>query len=249
MSRQTKPHRIGSLVLSAAIGAPPLIAGCAALHSSDTAATTQVVHRLQPAQLAIAQMRRSGETRFELCPVHECPKATPKTLTLRAQALAAVSSDTPSSLPAAATVSGQPAAPTVLPSPSPAPVHNIPPAKTIAVTFASGSALLTAPARRQLEAMVPEAQRSPAIEIRGRTDELGSAALNDLLAHNRALAVRDYLRTLHLPEATTLHLSAKGACCYVTNNDTKEGRAANRRVEIEYQPSMQLARGTPHEPY
>ena len=97
--------------------------------------------------------------------------------------------------------------------------------------------------------MVPEAQRSPAIEIRGRTDELGSAALNDLLAGNRARAVRDYLRTLHLPEATTIHLSAKGACCYVADNDTKEGRAANRRVEIEYQPSMQLARGTPHEPY
>ena len=96
---------------------------------------------------------------------------------------------------------------------------------------------------------MPEAQRAPAIEIRGRTDELGSAALNDMLARNRALAVRDYIRAQHLPEATTIHLSAKGACCYVADNATRDGRAANRRVEIEYQPSMQLAQGTPHEPH
>ena len=95
---------------------------------------------------------------------------------------------------------------------------------------------------------MPEAQRSPTIDIRGRTDELGSTGLNDVLARNRALAVRDYLRALHLTEATTIRLSAKGACCYVADNDTKEGRAANRRVEIEYHPSMQLAREAPHDP-
>lgn len=121
-------------------------------------------------------------------------------------------------------------------------------AKTIMVTFASGSALLSTAARRQLETIIPAAQRSPTIEIRGRTDELGSAALNDVLARNRALAVRDYLRTLHLSEATTIRISAKGACCYVADNDTKEGRAANRRVEIEYRPSIQLAQGIPHDP-
>jgi outer membrane protein OmpA-like peptidoglycan-associated protein len=95
---------------------------------------------------------------------------------------------------------------------------------------------------------MPEAQRSPTLEIRGRTDELGSAALNDVLARNRALAVRDYLRALHLPEQTTIHVSAKGACCYVADNDTKEGRAANRRVEIEYRPGLQLAQGAAHDP-
>lgn len=96
---------------------------------------------------------------------------------------------------------------------------------------------------------MPEVQRSTAIEIRGRTDELGSAALNDVLARNRALAVRDYLRAQRLPEATTIRLSAKGACCYVAGNDTAEGRAANRRVEIEYRPTVQLAQGTPHARY
>ncbi len=116
------------------------------------------------------------------------------------------------------------------------------------MTFASGSALLSTAARRELETIIPEAQRSPTIDIRGRTDELGSAALNDALARNRALAVRDYLRTLRLSEATTIRISAKGACCYVADNDTNEGRAANRRVEIEYRSAMQLAQGTAHDP-
>jgi outer membrane protein OmpA-like peptidoglycan-associated protein len=122
-------------------------------------------------------------------------------------------------------------------------------AKTIIVTFATESALLTAAARRELAAIVPDARRSSAIEIRGRTDELGSVAFNELLARNRALAVRDYLRAQHLPEATTIRLSFKGACCYVAGNDTAEGRAANRRVEIEWQPGMQIAKGPLHEPY
>ena len=119
--------------------------------------------------------------------------------------------------------------------------------KTIVVTFASGSALLTGAARRELAAVVPDARRSRFIEIRGRTDQLGSAGLNDALARERALAVRDYLRAAELPEETTIRLTFKGACCYVAGNDTAEGRAANRRVEIEWQPDMQIAQWTNHE--
>jgi outer membrane protein OmpA-like peptidoglycan-associated protein len=95
------------------------------------------------------------------------------------------------------------------------PVHQTPQAsptviKTIVVTFASGSALLTAAVQRQLEVILPDARRSPVIEIRGRTDELGCAGLNEVLARNRALAVRDYLRAQSLPEVTTVRLSFKG---------------------------------------
>ena len=248
MSFATRFRRVSSLAISIAIATPPLIAGCSALRSGDTDTTARLVYRSPPIQLAIVQMRRGEATSFELCPVAVCPTPTPKTLANRREALAvppAISS------PALAAETGKriAAGPTPLQAPArvvanatlqaPAAV------KTIVVTFASGSALLTAAARRQLEAILPEAQRSPTIDIRGRTDELGSTALNDVLARNRALAVRDYLRTLQLPEATTIRLSAKGACCYVADNDTKEGRAANRRVEIEYRPSMQLARGAP----
>lgn len=198
-------------------------------------------------------MRHGQETHFELCPVDACPKVTPKTLAKRAQAIAVPSADAPSSLPAAGTATRTLVERTSASTPLRAMAETsrppVVPIKTTVITFASGSALVTAAAKRQLEAILPEVQRSPVIHIRGRTDELGSVALNDVLARNRALAVRDYLRTQDLAEATTIHVSAKGACCYVADNDTQEGRAANRRVEIEYQPTLQLAQGTPHEPH
>ena len=252
MSLAPRPRRFGSLAISIAIATPPLIAGCAALRSGDTDTTIRLAHRSPPLQLAIAQIRRGEATSFELCRVAFCPTPTPKTLANRRETLAAPPAIS-SLAPAAGTAGPTPVEPTPLQPPVRVVAEGISLApaatKTIVVTFASGSALLTPAARRQLEAILPEAQRSPTIDIRGRTDELGSTALNDVLARNRALAVRDHLRALHLPEATTIHLSAKGACCYVADNDTKEGRAANRRVEIEYHPSMQLAGGTPHESY
>ena len=61
------------------------------------------------------------------------------------------------------------------------------------ITFASGAAVLTPAARKTLDAAAPDARAAEMIEIRGRTDELGDAQLNDVLAGNRALAVRDYL--------------------------------------------------------
>ena len=119
----------------------------------------------------------------------------------------------------------------------------------MAVTFAPGASVLTAAAQQALADILPEARRSRVIEIRGRTDEQGSVALNDALARNRALAVRDYLRAHALAGATDVRVSSRGACCYVAGNDTAEGRAANRRVEIEWQPEPQIAQRTIHEPF
>ena len=68
--------------------------------------------------------------------------------------------------------------------------------------------------------------------------------LNEVLARNRALAVRDYLHQKQLPEHTLIRVSFKGACCYVAANDTEEGRAANRRVEIEFKQRVQLTLGS-----
>ncbi len=248
-----KLHRFVPLTLAVVMVSPPLLAGCAAFAGRTAPVTSQVLHRSPPVQLAIAQVRHGSYAPFELCPIDTCPKPTPKTLSSRAEApatpipLAAASSPTPPSvrpLPPASVALASPAALQ--------PVHETPqvsPAeiKTMVVTFASGSAHLTAAAHRQLTFIVPDVRRASAVEIRGRTDELGSAGLNEVLARNRALAVRDYLRAQNLPEVTTVRLSFKGACCYVAGNDAAEGRAANRRVEIEWQTGLQVAQRTIHE--
>jgi outer membrane protein OmpA-like peptidoglycan-associated protein len=116
--------------------------------------------------------------------------------------------------------------------------------KTVMITFASGAAVLTPTARKALDAAAADARAAEMIEIRGRTDELGAAQLNDVLARNRALAVRDYLHQKQLPEQTLIRVSFKGACCYVAGNDTAEGRAANRRVEIEFKQRTQITLGS-----
>ena len=250
--RERTSLRTLAFLLAAVVVSPPLLAGCAAL-ASRSVPVAQATHRVPPRALAIAQVRADDATRFELCPVEACPRPTLKTLASRTQAVAPPLplADAPLALPpsssAALTAQLASASAAVPPQIAEAPPAAAAPSRTIVVTFAAGTAVLTATATQALAAILPDARRARVIEIRGRTDELGSAAWNDVLARNRALAVRDYLRAHDLPEATTVRLSAQGVCCYVAGNDTAQGRAANRRVEIEWQPGVQIAQRTNHE--
>lgn len=71
------------------------------------------------------------------------------------------------------------------------------------------------------------------IEIGGHTDSQGSEAYNQKLSEARAAEVRAYLVSKY-PEMDTEKLTAKGygETKPVATNDTKEGRAENRRVEF-----------------
>lgn len=69
------------------------------------------------------------------------------------------------------------------------------------------------------------------VAITGYTDNTGSYAVNEKLSGQRANAVRDYLMNCGV---AANRLTAKGIpmADYVASNDTPEGRALNRRVEI-----------------
>jgi OOP family OmpA-OmpF porin len=71
------------------------------------------------------------------------------------------------------------------------------------------------------------------IEIGGHTDSTGSDKTNMVLSEARANAVRDYL-VKNFPQINGANLMAKGygESKPVASNDTKEGRAQNRRVEF-----------------
>jgi len=221
-----------------------LLAGCAAL-VIDRAEEASAPLRSRPRLVggSIAQLQYGHGAPFQVCVGSTCPKPTRKSL-----ASATTRSDT-------AAVGMPTVPPTIVAAPSlelsatliraegdKAPVESSP--KTVMITFASGAAVLTPAARKVLDAAAPDARAAEMIEIRGRTDELGAAQLNDVLARNRALAVRDYLHQKQLPEQTLIRVSFKGACCYVAGNDTAEGRAANRRVEIEFRQRTQLTLGS-----
>jgi OOP family OmpA-OmpF porin len=70
------------------------------------------------------------------------------------------------------------------------------------------------------------------IEIQGHTDSIGSAAFNMTLSVKRAQAVADYL-TSHGIDANRLTVTGFGETRPVASNDTEEGRAQNRRVQLK----------------
>lgn len=70
------------------------------------------------------------------------------------------------------------------------------------------------------------------IEVSGHTDNVGSAALNKRLSKARALTVKNYLVSRGVEEER-MEYEGYGFDQPIAPNETKEGRAQNRRVEIK----------------
>lgn len=66
----------------------------------------------------------------------------------------------------------------------------------------------------------------------GHTDSIGTDAYNMALSQRRANSVKDYLVSKGVP-ADRVYVEGKGESQPVATNKTREGRAQNRRVEIE----------------
>jgi OOP family OmpA-OmpF porin len=69
------------------------------------------------------------------------------------------------------------------------------------------------------------------VKVQGHTDSIGTKAYNDALSIRRAQAVKTYLMNKGVREER-LSLEGFGFSKPVATNDTAEGRALNRRVEL-----------------
>jgi outer membrane protein OmpA-like peptidoglycan-associated protein len=100
--------------------------------------------------------------------------------------------------------------------------------------FGFGSAAIRPESERVLKDIAETMTRQPAwtLRIEGHTDGLGSEAANLALSQQRSAAVRDALVSRFAIAAERLSATGKGEAAPKASNDTAEGRAQNRRVEL-----------------
>lgn len=105
------------------------------------------------------------------------------------------------------------------------------------ITFAFGSSNINADFYQILNsvALVVNEFEKTYIDITGHTDSVGAADFNQQLSEKRASSVARYLESQQvLPQR--IITSGMGLEAPVTSNDTPEGRAQNRRVELMLTP-------------
>jgi outer membrane protein OmpA-like peptidoglycan-associated protein len=115
------------------------------------------------------------------------------------------------------------------------PFPDTPSSKLLLVHFALGDDTLSDKAKRQIEQGIDDVSAINPINlvaISGRTDNVGSQSMNQTLAWARARSVRDHLLSKYPQLASQLLVQAQGKCCFRASNQTEQGRAMNRRVEL-----------------
>jgi OmpA-OmpF porin, OOP family len=102
------------------------------------------------------------------------------------------------------------------------------------VNFETNKAVLTPDSLGVLDRVAASLHDWPdvRVEIGGHTDSQGSASYNLKLSEKRAQAVKDYLVGKGI-DASRMTVKGYGMKKPIADNKTKEGRAKNRRVELD----------------
>ena len=103
------------------------------------------------------------------------------------------------------------------------------------VRFGFDSSELTDEARVMLDDLAADLRQrneNVYVEIQGHTDATGSDDYNLELGRQRAEAVQRYLNLRHAVALHRMSVVSYGETAPVTDNDTRDGRSANRRVVL-----------------
>lgn len=105
------------------------------------------------------------------------------------------------------------------------------------ITFASNSSDLNAQFYSALDgvSMVLKEYDKTVIEVAGHTDSTGTDQYNQALSERRAQSVASYLSSHGVVSKRLITVGA-GEAHPVASNDTEQGKAANRRVEMTIVP-------------
>jgi outer membrane protein OmpA-like peptidoglycan-associated protein len=108
------------------------------------------------------------------------------------------------------------------------------------ITFRTGSADLDSRFFKVLDSvsLVLKKYDKTIVEVAGHTDSVGSDQMNQTLSERRAATVSQYLVSKGIRQERMIVIGA-GKTRPVASNDTDEGRALNRRVELTLLPLKQ----------
>ena len=90
--------------------------------------------------------------------------------------------------------------------------------------------------------------QSTFVDVSGHTDSIGSVSVNQRLSEQRAQAVADYLSYQGVARQR-IATRGYGKSMPIASNDTEDGRAQNRRVEIKLSPVTEQDMNRPGAPY
>jgi OmpA-OmpF porin, OOP family len=112
-------------------------------------------------------------------------------------------------------------------------LDNYRPVAETSVHFAFNKANLTEKAKTALDQLLAEVPNTKGylLVVEGDTDSVGSATYNYKLSERRADSVVQYLSSKNIP-AHKIYLIGLGKDHYAAENNTADGRAKNRRVEV-----------------
>ena len=102
--------------------------------------------------------------------------------------------------------------------------------------FKFGKTVLPDEAKSRLDEVISQLKANPNniwIEIEGHTDNVGDKALNEKLGLERAEAVKRYLYEQHQVPLHKINVISYGEDKPVAPNNTRQGRAQNRRVVVK----------------
>jgi len=104
------------------------------------------------------------------------------------------------------------------------------------VTFPLNVAQISPEAKKVVDdaiAPIVAANRNVFFEVEGHTDAAGDESWNQKLGEDRAMAVRTYLHDQHNIPLSRIEIISYGESKPVADNQTRDGRAQNRRVVIK----------------
>jgi outer membrane protein OmpA-like peptidoglycan-associated protein len=119
-------------------------------------------------------------------------------------------------------------------------LDNYKPVADVSVTFGFDKSVLTAADKKMLDDFASGLadKRSYILAVTGGTDSTGDANYNYGLSQRRADAVVNYLSSKYNVAPHKFYLIGIGKDQEVASNNTSEGRAKNRRVEVKLMTNM-----------